>query len=74
VAPELHRVRVPVLYVVSRTDELFPPSLAPELMDMLRKAGVRASYFAIDSDKGHLASGTDAAEWAPALREFMGRL
>jgi homoserine O-acetyltransferase/O-succinyltransferase len=29
VTPELHRIRVPVLYVLSRTDELFPPSLAP---------------------------------------------
>ena len=28
VTPELHRIRVPVLYVLSRTDELFPPSLA----------------------------------------------
>ena len=30
VTPELARIRVPVLYVLSRTDELFPPSLAPE--------------------------------------------
>jgi homoserine O-acetyltransferase len=74
VTPELHRIRVPVLYVLSRTDELFPPNLAPEVMDMLRKAGVDASYFEIDSDKGHLASGADAAKWAPALREFMARL
>ena len=74
VTPELYRIRVPVLYVLSRTDELFPPNLAPEVMDMLRKAGVDASYFEIDSDKGHLASGADAAKWAPALREFMARL
>ncbi len=73
VTPELHRIRVPVLYVLSRTDELFPPSLAPGVMDDLRKAGVDASYFEIDSDKGHLASGADAAKWAPALRQFMGR-
>jgi homoserine O-acetyltransferase len=74
VTPELHRIRVPVLYVLSRTDELFPPSLAPEVMNMLRKAGVEASYFEIDSDLGHLASGADAPKWAPALREFMTRL
>jgi homoserine O-acetyltransferase len=74
VTPELHRIRVPVLYVLSRTDELFPPSLAPDVMRMLRDAGVTASYFEIDSDKGHLASGADAAKWAPALREFMAKL
>jgi len=74
VTPELRRIRVPVLYVLSRTDELFPPSLASEVMDALRGAGVHASYFEIDSDRGHLASGADAAKWAPALREFMARL
>jgi homoserine O-acetyltransferase/O-succinyltransferase len=74
VTADLHRIRVPVLYVLSRTDELFPPSLAPGVMDDLRKAGVQASYFEIDSELGHLASGADAAKWAPALREFMGRL
>ena len=74
VTPELKRIRVPVLYVLSRTDELFPPSLAPGVMASLREAGVEASYFEIDSELGHLASGADAAKWAPALREFMGRL
>jgi homoserine O-acetyltransferase len=43
-------------------------------MGDLRKAGVTASYFEIDSELGHLASGADAAKWAPALREFMARL
>jgi homoserine O-acetyltransferase len=74
VMPDLRRIRVPVLYVLSRTDELFPPSLAPDVMGALRAAGVNASYFEIDSDRGHLASGADAAKWAPALREFMARL
>ena len=74
VTPDLHRIRVPVLYVLSRTDELFPPSLAPAVMADLRKAGVDASYFEIDSELGHLASGADAAKWAPALRAFMARL
>lgn len=74
VTPELKRIRVPVLYVLSRTDELFPPGLAPGVMVSLRETGVEASYFEIDSELGHLASGADAAKWAPALREFMGRL
>jgi homoserine O-acetyltransferase/O-succinyltransferase len=74
VTPEFRRIRVPVLYVLSRTDALFPPSLAPGVMEGLRNAGVDASYVEIDSDKGHLASGADAAKWAPALRAFMARL
>jgi homoserine O-acetyltransferase len=74
VTPELKRIRVPVLYVLSRTDELFPPGLAPGVMASLREAGVEASYFEIDSERGHLASGADAAKWARALREFMDRL
>jgi homoserine O-acetyltransferase len=74
VTPDLRRIRVPLLYVLSHTDTLFPPGLAPEVMDLLQKAGVTATYFEIDSDKGHLASGADAAKWAPALRDFMARL
>jgi homoserine O-acetyltransferase/O-succinyltransferase len=50
---------------------LFPPDRAPAVMQALRDAGVEATYFEIDSDKGHLASGADAAKWAPALRDFM---
>jgi homoserine O-acetyltransferase len=70
----LNRIRVPVLYVLSRTDVLFPPERAPGVMQALRDAGVDAAYFEIDSDKGHLASGVDAAKWAPALRDFMRRV
>jgi homoserine O-acetyltransferase len=74
VTPGMRRIRVPVLYVLSRTDVLFPPSLAPGVMASLRDAGVEASYFEIDSELGHTASGTDAAKWASALRDFMARL
>jgi homoserine O-acetyltransferase/O-succinyltransferase len=74
VTGELRRIRVPVLYVLSRTDALFPPERAPGVMQALRDAGVDAAYFEIDSDKGHLASGADAGKWAPALRDFMRRV
>ena len=63
-----------MLYVLSRTDALFPPSLAPGVMAGLKAAGVDATYFEIDSDHGHLASGADADKWAPALRAFMTKL
>ncbi len=74
VTDQLHRIKVPMLYVLSRTDALFPPERAPAVMQALRDAGVDAAYFEIDSDKGHLASGADAVKWAPALREFMRRV
>lgn len=68
------RIKVPVLYVLSRTDALFPPSLAPGVMAGLHAAGVDAEYVEIDSDHGHLASGADAAKWAPDLRRFIEKL
>jgi homoserine O-acetyltransferase/O-succinyltransferase len=68
--PKLGRIKARVLYVLSRTDKLFPPSLAPDVMKALSLAGVDARYFEIDSPHGHLASGTDAAKWEPALRTF----
>jgi homoserine O-acetyltransferase len=74
ITPHYRRIRVPVLYVLSRTDALFPPSLAPGVMAGLRAAGVEAEYVEIDSEHGHLASGADAAKWAPALRAFIEKL
>ena len=63
-----------VLYVLSRTDKVFPPTLAPDVMAKLKAAGISADYFEIDSDFGHSASGLDAAKWAPRLKAFMATL
>jgi homoserine O-acetyltransferase len=71
VVDKLHRIRAPLLYVLSRTDSLFPPSLAPKVLQQLKDAGVRTQYFEIDSDYGHFASSVDAAKWTPALRAFL---
>jgi homoserine O-acetyltransferase/O-succinyltransferase len=71
VTPLAGRIRAKVLYVLSRTDKLFPPSLAPGVMATLREGGVDAHYFEIDSDDGHLASGTAAHKWAPTLKAFL---
>ena len=65
---DMPRIKAKVLYVLSRTDKLFPPSIAPDVMAKLKAAGVSADYFEIDSDFGHSASGLDAAKWAPRLR------
>jgi homoserine O-acetyltransferase len=74
VTAQLGRIKSKVLYVLSRTDKLFPPELAPAVMPALKAAGVDADYFLLDSELGHSASGLDAHKWAPRLREFMASL
>jgi homoserine O-acetyltransferase/O-succinyltransferase len=65
------KIRAKVLYVLCRSDVLFPPTLAPGVMNDLAAAGVDARYFEIDSDLGHSASGPEHAKWSPVLREFL---
>jgi len=72
--PELSRIQARVLFVLSRTDRVFPPSLAPGAIAALREAGVVADYFEIDSDLGHAASGLDGPKWAPRLAAFLDEL
>jgi homoserine O-acetyltransferase/O-succinyltransferase len=71
---DLDAIRAKVLYVLSRTDRLFPPSMGARVMGRLQAAGVDATYIEIDSDYGHLASGREAEKWAPALQAFLERL
>jgi homoserine O-acetyltransferase len=63
-----------VLYVLSRSDQLFPPTMGARVMSRLQTAGVDATYVELDSNFGHLASGREAEQWAPALRAFLSRL
>jgi homoserine O-acetyltransferase len=65
------KIKAKVLYLLCRTDRLFPPSIAPGVMDALATAGVDARYFEIDSDLGHSASGPEHSKWSPTLREFL---
>jgi homoserine O-acetyltransferase len=62
-------MRAPVLYVLSRSDEVFSPALAGQVAQL--PGTQRWSYVELDSDKGHFASGADAALWADDLRRFM---
>jgi homoserine O-acetyltransferase/O-succinyltransferase len=65
------KIRAKLLYVLCRSDVLFPPRLRPGVMADLAAAGVEARYFEIDSDLGHSASGPEHAKWSPVLREFL---
>jgi homoserine O-acetyltransferase/O-succinyltransferase len=67
-------IKSKVLYVLSRTDQLFPPTMGARVMGRLQTAGVDATYVEIDTDFGHLASGREADKWAPTLRAFLQRL
>lgn len=74
VTAQLSQIKSKVLYILSRTDKLFPPELAAAVMPALKAAGVDADYFLLDSEYGHSASGLDAHKWAPRLRAFMESL
>lgn len=67
-------IKAKILYVISRTDKLFPPKIVPDVMSALKAAGADARYVEIDSELGHLASGLDADKWSPALAAFMGEV
>ncbi|HYM33252.1 MAG TPA: alpha/beta fold hydrolase [Candidatus Cybelea sp.] len=68
------RIKARVLYALSRTDKLFPPDLAPDVMAKLKAAGVDAAYVPIDSELGHMASHWDAAKWSAPLGAFLSPL
>jgi homoserine O-acetyltransferase len=74
VEPLFDRIRARVLYVLSRTDRIFPPSLFARVMPKLAAAGVAAEQVELDTDAGHACGGADAAKWAPHLRRFMASL
>ena len=65
------KIKARVLFVLCRTDTLFPPSIAPGVMDALAAAGVDARFFEIDSNLGHSASGPEHAKWSPVLCAFL---
>jgi homoserine O-acetyltransferase len=72
--PDFRKIKAKVLYVLCRSDALFPPKIAPGVMQALSDAGVEAQYFEIDSELGHTSSGPEHAKWSPVLREFLAPL
>jgi len=72
--PDFATIKAKVLYILCRTDNLFPPKIAPGVMEALAAAGVEARYFELDSDLGHSSAGPEHAKWSPTLREFLAPL
>ncbi|HAA93528.1 MAG TPA: hypothetical protein DCE33_13855 [Rhodospirillaceae bacterium] len=69
--PHIANARAPLHYVLSRSDNLFPPSIAPDTIKLLRENGVDATFFELDSDNGHRAPSVDWQGWADSLDEFL---
>ena len=72
--PDFARIKAKVLYILCRTEALFPPKIAPDVIKALTAAGVGARYFELDSDLGHSSLGSEHAKWSPVLREFLAPL
>src|SRR5437588_2773439 len=72
--PDFAKIKAKVLYILCRSDALFPPKIAPAVIAALKEAGVEAGCFEIDSDMGHSSSGAEHAKWSPVLREFLAPL
>lgn len=72
--PDFAKIKAKVLYVLCRTDALFPPKIAPAVIDALTQAGIDARYFELDSELGHSSSGPEHAKWSPVLRDFLAPL
>jgi homoserine O-acetyltransferase len=72
--PDFAGINAKILYILCRSDALFPPKIAPAVMQALSDAGVEARYFEIDSDLGHSSAGPEHAKWSPVLREFLAPL
>ncbi len=68
---QLVDIKAPVLFVLSRTDAVFSPALASVVLQL--PGTEHWTYKELDSEKGHFASGADAALWAEDLRRFMNQ-
>jgi homoserine O-acetyltransferase len=71
IRPMISRIKVPLLYVLSRTDKIFPTSIAKKSMEMFKHSGINAYYFEIDSNNGHRAPSVDWHKWEDELKKFI---
>lgn len=72
VRSKLHLCEADVLYVLSSTDTLFPPTIAQETLQRLPKRQHSPQYVEIKSAYGHFASSLDWAAWQNELSVFLG--
>jgi len=70
---KLASIKADMLYVLSSSDQLFPPTIAQATLEPLRLSGRAPTYFELVSDYGHLASSLDWQQWAAPLADFLNR-
>ena len=71
VRARLSEVSCPVLYVISQTDRLFPPSI--EVSQQLAAALPELTYLELETPYGHSASGVELHQWEHALKDLLAR-
>ena len=64
-------IRARVLYALTTTDRLFPPSIAPAVMAKLAAAEKAAWFFEIRNNFGHVGANTESPDWEPTLAAFI---
>ena len=75
VTPRFGDIKAKVLYVLSRTDRLFPPEIAPGVMQALAKAPASTPTISCSTaSMGIRRPASTPHKWAPRLRLFMERL
>ncbi|MFQ5990376.1 MAG: homoserine O-acetyltransferase [Candidatus Methylomirabilales bacterium] len=67
----LGRVRAKILLIPCRSDIFVPPYQSHLIFDLLRKHGVEATSYELDSDGGHLAGVLEIGKAAEAIRAFL---
>jgi len=67
----LERIRARILLVPCSSDLFLPPYQSQQLLGALRRAGVNASSFELESDGGHLAGILEIHKASQVLRDFL---
>ncbi|RYF73214.1 MAG: alpha/beta fold hydrolase [Comamonadaceae bacterium] len=73
VRPQIGAIQARLLLVLCTSDELFPASTGPAMVQALQRADVRVQFIELESRYGHLASGMDWQKWEAALKLFLDR-
>ena len=73
VTESLNAISCPVLYVLSRTDTVFPPDLAKEADHLFGQSDVESEIFIMESAYGHNAPSSDWKLWEECLRVFLNQ-
>lgn len=64
-------LKAKVLYALTTTDKLFPPNIAPPVMQKLRALRKDARFFEIRNQFGHIGANTESPDWVPTLAAFL---